>query len=569
MRRTLLNRRISRIMRMANYSLAHPQDEQRVREMILKDQESWLSRRHFITLSTALGGSLLLPSCAAQRSEADLSSYLDKSRKIVVLGAGAAGLTAAYRLMQKGIFSTIYEGEENRIGGRMWTQHSFNRDGQFIERGAELVDTLNESLIPLAKELGLEIEIYAAGDQGFLSEIFYYGRKIYGEEDLFRGLKPFLKSVAQDIAQAFPKEVESVTYKDFSQEKTHLTTEQKAILKFDRMSLEEYFSLKKATTDSWIIELLSESYMTEYGDDLFNQSALNFLSIADTNLSDGFTWYGSSDETRRVKGGNSQITDRLGKKLESQIEINRGHVLRAIRESGKGLVLVFDKVGGGTVEVTADQVICTLPFSTLRLVEGIQNLDLSPVKKKCIAELGYGMNVKHMAGFTSKAWRNGLGGVPPSTGMLTTDLGVGMVWETSRLQAGKSGILTNFLGGMDGVKASEKTNLKRMLSDLDVLWPGISQLHDGNSVMQHWPSAPLARGSYTSPKVGQYTSIFGSQSETELKGKLIFAGEHTSPDWWGYMNGAIESGERAAREVLGEKVSMVRPIRRGWRKMPT
>ncbi len=569
MRRTLLNRRISRIMRMANYSLAHPHDEQRVREMILKDQDSWLSRRHFITLSTALGGSLLLPSCKSQRSETDLSSNLDKSKKIVVLGAGAAGLTAAYRLMQKGIFSTIYEGEESRIGGRMWTQHSFNRDGQFIERGAELVDTLNESLIPLATELGLEIELYAPGDQGFLSEIFYYGRKIYGEEDLFRGLKPFLKSVAQDIAQAFPKEVESVTYKDFSQEKTNLTTEQKAILRFDRMSLEEYFSLKKATTDSWIIELLSESYMTEYGDDLFNQSALNFLTIADTNLSDGFTWYGSSDETRRVKGGNSQITDRLGKKLESQIEINRGHVLRAIRESGKGLVLVFDKVGGGTVEVAADQVVCTLPFSTLRLVEGIQKLDLSPVKKKCIAELGYGMNVKHMAGFTSKAWRNGLGGVPPSTGMVTTDLGVGMVWETSRLQAGKSGILTNFLGGMDGVKAAEKTNLKRMLSDLDVLWPGISQLHDGNSVMHHWPSAPLARGSYTSPKVGQYTSIFGSQSETELKGKLIFAGEHTSPDWWGYMNGAIESGERAAREVLGEKVSMIRPIRRGWRKMPT
>ncbi len=567
MRRTLLNRKISKIMKMASYSLAYPNDEQRIREMFLKDHESWLSRRHFIGLSTAIGGALILTSCKTQRSDSEALGSLDRSRKIVVLGAGAAGLTAAYRLMQKGVFSAIYEGEESRIGGRMWTQRQFNKDGQFIERGAELVDTLNESLIPLAQELGLEIELYAPGDKGFIGELFFYGGKIYNEEDLYRGLKPFLKSVAQDIALAFPKEVESVTYKSIPRDQSKRTAEHDAILKFDRMSLQEYFSSKRNVTESWIINLLSESYMTEYGDDLFNQSALNFLSIADTDLSDGFTWYGSSDESRRVKGGNSQITERLGEKLQDQIEINRGHVLRAIRDTGKGVVLVFDKSGGGTVEVTADQVICTLPFSTLRLVDGIQNLDISPVKKKSIAELGYGMNVKHMAGFTSRAWRRGLGGVPPATGMLTTDLGVGMVWETSRLQAGQSGILTNFLGGVDGVKAIADSNLKRMLGDLNKFWGGIAELHDGNSVMQHWPSAPFARGSYTSPKVGQYTSLFGCEGETELKGKLIFAGEHTSPDWWGYMNGAIQSGERAAKEVLGEKVSM-RPLRRGWRKLP-
>jgi monoamine oxidase len=554
-------------MKMANYSLANPNSEQRIFEAFFENREAWLSRRHFISLSAALGGSLVLPSCESVQSKSVYTGGLDKSRKIVVLGAGAAGLTAAYRLMQKGIFSSIYEGEQSRIGGRIWTQQNFNADGQFIERGAELVDTLNENLIPLAQELGLEIELYAPGDKGLVGELFFYGGKIYKEADLYRGLKPFLKSVAKDISSAFPKEVESVTYKTIPEDKTKRTSEHEAILKFDRMSLEEYFSSKRGFTDSWIIDLLSESYMTEYGDDLHNQSALNFLSIADTDLSDGFTWYGSSDESRRVKGGNGQITDRLGKKLQNQVEINRGHILRAIRESGKGVVLVFDKAGGGTVEVTADQVICTLPFSTLRLVDGIQNLDISPVKKKSIAELGYGMNVKHMAGFTNKAWRSGMGGVSPSTGMLTTDLGVGMVWETSRLQAGQSGILTNFLGGIDGVKAQAGSNLKRMLGDLNKLWKGIEALHDGNSAMQHWPSAPFARGSYSSPKVGQYTSFFGCEGETELNGKLIFAGEHTSPDWWGYMNGAIQSGERAAKEVLGEKVTM-RPMRRGWRKLP-
>jgi monoamine oxidase len=66
----------------------------------------------------------------------------------------------------------------------------------------------------------------------------------------------------------------------------------------------------------------------------------------------------------------------------------------------------------------------------------------------------------------------------------------------------------------------------------------------------NWPKHPFVRASYTCPLVGQFTTLLGAAATPELGGRLIFAGEHTSPDFSGFMNGAVESGNRAAREIL-------------------
>jgi len=565
LRRSIFGKHLSKIIAAARHANRPDVDARRFEDKLFANNEAALSRRKLLGAAAGVGAVMAMPACASSESDADGGSgsgaALKTDKKIVIVGAGAAGLTAAYRLMQAGWSSTVYEGEPKRLGGRMWTQQNFNGDKQFVERGAELVDTLNESLIPLAKELGLEIEEFAPGDEGFEAEFFYFGGTRYTSEQLYAGLRPFLKSVEQDINAARLNELDSVTYQ---------TKANDALKKLDNTSLAQYFGSKATTTDSWVLRALEVAYMTEYGDDVATQLALNFLTLADTDLSDGFTWYGQSDESKRVKGGNSQITSRLADKLKAaNVPINTDHTLVAIRENSEGIRLTFKKSNGGTVEVVADQVIMALPFTTLRLVEGIKDLSMPELKKRSIAKLGYGKNVKHMAGFKSRGWRDGIGGVPKSTGVLTTDLGMGMVWETSRLQAGKSGILTNFLGGTDALTARPDSNLKRMLADLNTFWPGLAALHDGNHVMQHWPNSRFARGSYVSPEVGQYTTLFGSEGDTELNGRLIFAGEHTSPDWWGFMNGAIQSGERAAKEVLGENVSQVKPAARTWKVRPT
>jgi monoamine oxidase len=65
--------------------------------------------------------------------------------------------------------------------------------------------------------------------------------------------------------------------------------------------------------------------------------------------------------------------------------------------------------------------------------------------------------------------------------------------------------------------------------------------------LENWPANPLTRGSYSFWKPGQYQSFVGV--EGEIEGACHFCGEHTSLDFQGYLNGAVETGERAAREV--------------------
>src|SRR5262245_25202179 len=100
-----------------------------------------LTRRSFLALTAALA--------ACHRA--------GSGESIGIVGAGAAGLTAAFRLSAAGRNVTLYEASD-RIGGRMFTRRDFNADGQFCELGGELVDTNHTALRDLATELGVEIQ---------------------------------------------------------------------------------------------------------------------------------------------------------------------------------------------------------------------------------------------------------------------------------------------------------------------------------------------------------------------------------------------------------------------------
>lgn len=89
---------------------------------------------------------------------------------VVILGAGTAGLTAAYRLKQAGVSSTLYEGSY-RVGGRMFTQRNFS-DGMFCELGGELVDTDHEGLTQLCQELGLPLQDLRKDSEGLETDLF-------------------------------------------------------------------------------------------------------------------------------------------------------------------------------------------------------------------------------------------------------------------------------------------------------------------------------------------------------------------------------------------------------------
>src|SRR4029077_5903364 len=110
-----------------------------------------MSRREFIrTISTATAGLALPASLFATKQ-------VITSARVVVVGAGLAGLTCAYRLKASGIIATVYEAN-TRLGGRCWTRRGDFAQGQIVERGGELIDQGHTTTRHLAHELGLPLD---------------------------------------------------------------------------------------------------------------------------------------------------------------------------------------------------------------------------------------------------------------------------------------------------------------------------------------------------------------------------------------------------------------------------
>ncbi|MFN2442616.1 MAG: flavin monoamine oxidase family protein [Thermoanaerobaculia bacterium] len=155
-----------------------------------------------------------------------------------------------------------------------------------------------------------------------------------------------------------------------------------------------------------------------------------------------------------------------------------------------------------------------------------------------------------MVGFDQRPWRSRHG----SNGSVLTDLPFQLTWETSRLQPGRAGVLTNFTGGRHGVELGEGSDAEQarlLVRDLDHVYPGIAATREGmTEVRFHWPSFRFARGSYASYKPGQWTAFRGV--EGERVGNLFFAGEHCSLDAQGFMEGGCETGAAAAAQILGD-----------------
>jgi monoamine oxidase len=204
---------------------------------------------------------------------------------------------------------------------------------------------------------------------------------------------------------------------------------------------------------------------------------------------------------------------------------------------------------GKTHEEFASQVICTLPFSVLREVDGLDQLGLSAVKLDGIRNWGFGTNSKIMLETKTRPWRENGHAAPASSGSIYSDCASQAFWETTRMQGGTHGILSNFLGGKAGAVADRDTITRLALPDLARIHPGIeNQFVKG--VVHNWLKVPTARGSYSCLRPGQYLRFFGAGGEAELGGQLLFAGEQASIESSGYMNGAFETGIDAANKAI-------------------
>ncbi len=488
------------------------------------------SRRTFLKAVAASGTTTLFPSPSLR------IPILNFRKPVVILGAGAAGLAAAYELKNHSIPFVIYEAS-SRFGGRVQTKTNFNADGMFGELGAELIDSNHLYLFQLAQQLNVEMERFHTN--GLVNQAFFFHNQFLREEDVAEEFEKLVRHIRHDLNRIFNEQHER---------KIDYTTSSPLARHFDQMDLETYIC-SITNIDPYVLDMIRVAYVCEFGLETHQQSSLNLLMLMDPEVNIAGDLYGSSDEAWRVRGGNSTLLNRLAQDISTDGETHYQHQLLGLRERHAKIELHL-QTPNGHKDVQCDHVICTIPFAVLKQIDGINSLDLSERKRYAIDNFIMGSNTKLISGFTNRFWTN-----PTSHpnhffhGQLCTQLNSQVFWDSSRDQSGSQGILTNFLGG-DRARVANHNTFSQSLDDFSLLYPEVRLHSDGNSALANWSKNPFSLGSYACPTPGTYTTFFGSLGQPELKNKLIFAGEHTSVSSLGYLNGALESGKLAAQHII-------------------
>jgi monoamine oxidase len=501
-------------------ALGEPLDEAIARD---RERRTDASRRRFLRASAGASATLMLAACAGVPVPRRASSD-----DVIIVGAGIAGLACAHRLRQAGVGVRIHEAQE-RVGGRMLSLRGHFADGQVCELGGELIDSGHVRMRALAAELGLALDDLALDPTHAFGDVWFHGGRRYGEAEILRAFAPIAEAIARD-AETLPDD-----------DITHTTPG--GVESLDRESMSAWLDRNGAS--GWLRALIEVAYTTEMGLDCDEQSALNLLTFIDPGL-DAFRIFGESDERYHVRGGNDLVVQKLAHGLDDAIAT--GNVLESLRQERDGSYTLAFQRGAGSVEVRARRVVLALPFTTLRKVR--LDLELPPAKRRAIGELGYGTNAKLMIGFNERVWRTR----HASGGATFSDLPVQTSWETSRLQAGDAGILTNFTGGRHGVaigSGTPKQQADEAARSLDAIFPGLAGARDGaREARFHWPSHAWTLGSYACFRPGQWTTLRGAMGERV--GNLHFAGEHCALDNQGFMEGGLESGEWVAEAIVAD-----------------
>lgn len=484
-----------------------------------------ITRRQLLAGTAAGVGVLALPRMVRAASD---------DPKIVIVGAGIAGLTCAVRLADRGVASTVYEASA-RAGGRMFSNTTTWVDNQVTEWCGELIDTGHRNIRRLAQRFDLRLDDLIAAQPPGTEDTFFFDGQFYPKAQADADFAPVFEAVTADEASApFP-----TTFDNFTE----------AGLELDNLSVFDWIESRvPGGHGSPLGQLLDTAYNIEFGAESTDQSSLNLIYLlAFQPNNNELAIFGESDERFHIRGGNQQLPNRIANSLGPAVKFGQ-RLSRLKRTAGGRYKLTFEHANGST-DITADFVVLAIPFAVL---EGIDTsaAGFTDLKKEAIAEQGRGHNGKLQLQFNQRLFGNGNS---------YSDTGYQASWEATRAQSGPRRILVFYSGGdvTDGMSGQSPygtinspgvaADVNRTLQQVAPVYPGQAAKWNGRATQTLPHKSPLAKASYSFYRVGQYTSFAGYEAVTE--GGVLFCGEHTSTDFQGFMEGGAEQGRRAAREL--------------------
>ncbi len=469
------------------------------------------------------------------------------SPRVVIVGAGLAGLRCADKLHRSGVGVAVFEAATDHVGGRCWTNRGYFSTDLIAEHGGEFISSEHTAIRHLAARFGLELEDVNGGALrgSGLEDTFWMDGAPYTVRDAVADWNGPAHHAFHTAAHAAPW---PQTYANHTPEGRRL----------DQLSVDEFVDRAvPGGVQSRLGRLLRENAISEYGGDPSNQSSLNLISIIGYLPRDEIEPLAGTDERFHVRGGNDLIVDGLVRSLPDGT-IRTGEELIAVRRLSSGVYRCTFRRGATNHDVHADHLVLALPFTALRRVD-LAAAGLSEMKRRAIQQLDLGTNAKLVLELSQRTWgpsapvaeargRDGIGYSGPA--------GFGVVWDGS-VGHGPSAVLVDFLGAEPGARLgvsahgpAPATDVDRFLDQVEPLFPGTRAAFTGRAWNDTWARDPWHHGAYSYWQVGQTTGFGGYERVQE--GRIHFCGEHTSIHFQGYLEGAVRTGTRAADEVLAQ-----------------
>jgi len=445
---------------------------------------------------------------------------MERKKTVTVVGAGLAGLSAAFELEQAGWKVVVLEAR-NRVGGRVESLRSF-KNGSVAEGGGEFIEETHTRMTALAKWFKIPL---ASSGSWQAQENDWGG---------FEGKAGRMRDAAVwgfDFAAAVERGWESMaelSRKVSDPNRPHLDEE---AAQLDRQSAAEWIA---SLGENPIVKKFFTTYIrSEYTCEPEDFSLLDLCRNAKM-------YYSSVERppSMRVVGGNDLIPRALAATI-SDLRLNA--IVTSVQLNADGVAVSYER-GGSNAALNSDFAILAIPFTTARLIDF--NSSLPAAYQRLVNDIAYGSVTKVMIQYRERFWDQ-----IKWNGRMNSDLPIGYIWHATSHVAGDEGILTAYTGGAPGAGMASLADSERIalaVSEIEKLFPGSSELIV-HTETRAWNNELFTRASYMALAPGQalphWKTIF------QPAGRLFFAGEHATAIQ-GYMEGAVESGQRAAREIL-------------------
>jgi len=444
-------------------------------------------------------------------------------KSVTIIDAGMAGLSAAYELHKAGWDVTVLEARSH-VGGRVFSLHEFS-DGLVAEGGGEFIDHRHKRMLALAKEFNLTLGSLGgwhaeSGDWGLFRNKagLLSDEKIWGAnlEDEYHKMWVELSKLGKLV-------------NDPSNPQNSPNAKE-----LDAKNVAEWIQSQNVhpiAKDLFVCHIRSE-YTCEPEDFSF----LDFVRNA-------ALYYSDPEEEKpnyRIMGGNDLLPKAIANALP---DVRMNAVVESIKIQDEGVTVKYKQVDSFHT-LQSDFAILAVPLTVARLIDF--NSSLPVAHQKLVDEISYGTVTKVLVEYRKQFWKE-IGW----NGRLYTDEPIVMTWGATNHIEHEHGIITAYTGGKPGAelsKLSDTERIKTAVSVIEKAFPGSSDLIE-NTATVAWINEPFTRSSYMALAPNQVTEHW--QTLFTPAGRLYFAGEHASPIQ-GYMEGAVESGQRVAKEIIGK-----------------